>query len=220
MVGVGTGLVRTLDSSPKHRSEQSLRRSADYALPSGLHRPLLGMPLVRLQPPDELRRTGEHDREHVDERLAKGQDRQLAEELASAGVARDDWIVHTSMTAPTIEYYLERMGVLHSTAYFPRIVSRNTASEWPTPIDSLHAYVDEALDLRRELEATMPPDGAAWIFALVYALLGTQPVVPMWIYRQDWIAGSRAVLRIPRASWVPIEALPPLEAEDEARVRP
>lgn len=167
-----------------------------------------------------------------DPRLAKGRDRGLAQELVAAGLGREDWVVHTSMTGPTIEYYLGRIGVPHHAAWFPGVVAKNTASEWPAPIDSLQAYIDEAGALRRAMEAVLPEDGAVWIFALVepsaaeaiargsaartltvdqigypvsalvYALVGTQSVVPVSIYDQDWVAGRRAVLRIPRMSWV------------------
>lgn len=44
------------------------------------------------------------------------------------------------------------------------------------------------------------------VSALVYALVGTRPVRPVSIYTQDWVAGLRIVLRIPRRSWVPPDA--------------
>ena len=175
--------------------------------------------------------------------LAKGADRRLARDMAAEGLARDDWVVHTFMTSPSIEYYLERMGAAHRTAWFPKVAAENIASVYPTPIDSLQAYVIEATELRRAMEASLPEDGAVWIFglvepsaaeaiargiapraltvaqigypvsALVYSLVGTQRVRPVSIYVQDWVAGERVVLRIPRRSWVPRDRLPPIESD-------
>jgi len=170
---------------------------------------------------------------------AKQTDRRLARDLAADGLTSDDWIIHTFMTSPSIEYYLDRMGVAHRIAWFPEVGADNTASTWPTPLDSLPAYVEEAADLRRRIEEAMPDDGVAYVFgfvepvaaeaivkgqgirvltvdqigypvsALVYALLGTQPATPFAIYRQDYVGGQRVVLRIPRASWAPPATKPP-----------
>ncbi|MFC1572996.1 hypothetical protein ACFL6M_05295 [Candidatus Eisenbacteria bacterium] len=181
---------------------------------------------------------------------AKGIDRQLAQNMAAGGLAQDDWVVHTFMTAPSIEYYLERMGAAHRVAYFPKIAGRNTASAWPTPVDSLQAYMDEAAELRLSLEETLPEDGAVWVFcvvepsaagairqgrtartlsvdqigypvsALVYNLVGTKPVKPVSLHTQDWIGGHRAVLWIPRESWVPQDTSVLGESNIEGGVRP
>ena len=173
----------------------------------------------------------------------KGIDRQLAADMVTDGLARDDWVIHSFMTAPSIEYYLERLDAPHRIAYFPKIAGQNNASTWPTPLDSLEAYVAEARTLRATLEAALPEDGAVWIFthaepsaaealragqgdgtlgvaqigypvsALIYTLVGTGSVKPVALYTQDWIGGHRALLRIPRADWAP---LPPLEREEHA----
>lgn len=170
----------------------------------------------------------------------KGNDRRVAQDMAAGGLKRDDWVVHTFMTAPSIEYYLERRGAEHRIAYFPRLAGRNNASGALTPVDSLQAYVQEARELRAAMEASLPADGAAWIFAqiepqaaealrrkegagtlsvpdigypvsaLVFMLIGTEAVCPVTLYAQDWVAGHRALLRIPRRAWVPVDSLPPI----------
>jgi 4-amino-4-deoxy-L-arabinose transferase-like glycosyltransferase len=182
--------------------------------------------------------------------LAKGNDRRLAREMATDGLARDDWIVHTYMTAPSIEYYLERLGAVHRAAWFPPLAESNTASAWPAPPDSLPAYLDQAKELRRTIAASLPQDGAVWILspietgtaeaiqrgrtpetltveqlaypvtALIYTLMGTRPMKPVCIYTQDWVSGLYALLRIPRASWAPPEALPPIDFGTQGAVQP
>ncbi len=172
---------------------------------------------------------------------AKGNDRRLAHAMTADKLARTDWVIHTFMTAPSVEYYLERLGAAHRTAWFPRVAESNTASTWPTPPDSLPAYLDEAAALRCAMEASLPQDGAAWIFglieqstaevieqgrapktltveqldypvnALVYTLVGRQPVRVVCVYTQDWISGLHVLLWIPRASWVVPEALTPID---------
>ncbi len=167
---------------------------------------------------------------------AKNNDRRLAHEMAADGLAPGDWVVHTFMTAPSIEYYLERLGAAHHTAWFPRVAESNIASAWRTPLDSLPAYQVQAGELRSRMEAALPADGTVWIFAvvepssaeavrqqgatgtltveqlgyptsvLVHSLVGAQPVRPAGVYTQDWVAGLRVLLRIPRGSWVPADA--------------
>jgi hypothetical protein len=182
--------------------------------------------------------------------LAKNTDRRLAREMAADGLAPDDWVVHTFMTAPSIEYYLDRFEAPHQTAWFPRVAEENMAAGWPTPVDSLSAYQAEALQLRREMDASLPEDGMVWIFGLiqpsaaeaivggsapktltveqigypvsvlVYALVRQEPVVLASIYRQNWVGGTRVVLRIPRASWVADEVLPLIDEEVQDELRP
>lgn len=172
---------------------------------------------------------------------AKGNDRLLAREMVADGLARDDWVVHTFYTAPPIEYYLGRVRAPHQVAWFPAVGENNPASAWPTPLDSLQAYLVEVADLRRAMEASLPEHGAAWIFGLidpptaetirqgrapetltveqldypvsvlVYSLVGTRPVRAVCVYDQDWISGLHVLLRVPRTSWVPSEELPPIE---------
>lgn len=48
---------------------------------------------------------------------------------------------------------------------------------------------------------------------LVSALVGLKPAEVGWEYRQDWVSGDRLLLRLPRASWVPVDSIPRLEAE-------
>lgn len=185
-----------------------------------------------------------------DPALAKGNDRRMARAMAADGLARDDWVVHTYMTAPSIEYYLERLGAVHHPAWFPAVAASNIASAWPAPPESLQAYLDEARELRRTMEASLPDEGNVWILtpietrtakaiqrgdapatltveqlgypgtALVYTLVGKRPLKPAGIYTQDWVSGLRALLRIPRASWVPVEELPRIEGDMPAAERP
>jgi hypothetical protein len=49
---------------------------------------------------------------------------------------------------------------------------------------------------------------------LVYALVGAGEVSVRRIYRQDWVGGTRLLLRIPRSAWALAESLPPLIAPD------
>jgi 4-amino-4-deoxy-L-arabinose transferase-like glycosyltransferase len=172
---------------------------------------------------------------------AKGNDRRVAREMVADGLARGDWVVHTFYTAPSVEYYLGRLDAPHRTAWFPKVGENNPASAWPTPLDSLPAYLGEAAELRRALEDSLPEDGVVWIFglieesmaetirrgrapqtlsveqigypvsALVYSLVGTRPVRAVCVYDQDWISGLRVLLWVPRASWVPLETLPRIE---------
>lgn len=174
--------------------------------------------------------------------LAKGVDRELARKLSDAGLAPRDWIVHTYMTSPTVEYYLDRFLTPHRSAWFPFDAGENTASGYPTPTDSLQVYLDQASQLIATMEQAMPPDGTVWIFGLigpdrvtrsrdpevamvtaeqiaypvgllVYSLVGRSPVPVALRYRQDWVAGDRVVLRIPRTSWVARENLPLFEIQ-------
>lgn len=144
------------------------------------------------------------------------------------------------MTAPSVEYYLDRLDAPHHTAWFPSVAGKNIASPRPTPLDSLPAYLDDAFVLRRTLESAVPQDGAVWVFGVVdsatarglmqedgpkaltveqvcypasvlaYALVGGQPLSPVAIYSPDWVGGRRVVLRLPRSSWVPEDELPPI----------
>ncbi|MCC7143664.1 MAG: hypothetical protein IT349_16310 [Candidatus Eisenbacteria bacterium] len=162
----------------------------------------------------------------------KGVDRRLAQEMTTSGLAPEDWVVHTFMTSPTIDYYLDRSATRHHRTWFPESAARNPASNCATPPDSLEAYREQARRLRRKLETSLPPDGAAWVFALiapsppglservrhtrtiaasemgypvallVHALVGNAAVPVSFVYRQDWVAGDRVVLRIPRSSWI------------------
>jgi hypothetical protein len=179
---------------------------------------------------------------------AKGRDRQLAETMHRGGLSAEDWVVHTYLTAPSLEYYLERYGAPHQTAYFPEAAARNPAALRPASLDSLAAYVEQAAALRRRMEETLPPQGAVWILALVepgaaeaaahagthrelavedigypmsalvYALVGTQSIKPVALYRQDWVSGQRVLLRIVRSVWVPPEDLPPIDVEATSEV--
>ncbi|MEZ4647753.1 MAG: hypothetical protein R3E97_03030 [Candidatus Eisenbacteria bacterium] len=173
---------------------------------------------------------------------AKGADRTLAEQLGPE-LGGTDWVVHTFMTSPSIEYYLERDGVRHETAWFPLSAGQNTASDYPTPADSLESYVAQARRLRDEIEAALPESGDVWIFGLIapgaegsatqvgesrvidvgqlgypvsvflYQLVGTKPVPVAFMYRQDWVAGDRVVLRVPKRIWTPLSELPPVRFE-------
>jgi len=178
--------------------------------------------------------------------LSKGTDRRVAEQIAEGGLAPDDWVVHTFMTAPSIEFYLERADAPHRTAWFPTVAGQNIASTWTTPLDSLPGYLDDAFALRREMEGVLPEDGATWVFAvidsattmdltresgpktltvekvcypvsvLVYALVGGQQFEAVSIYKPDWLGGRRIVLRLPRTMWLPVEDLPPFRGEPQA----
>lgn len=46
---------------------------------------------------------------------------------------------------------------------------------------------------------------------LMSVLTGLDPAQVAWEYRQDWVAGDRVVLRLPRSSWVPLDSIPSLE---------
>jgi hypothetical protein len=173
--------------------------------------------------------------------LAKGIDRRLAASLGQSGLASEDWVIHTFMTAPTIEYYLERLGFSHQTAWYPLIAQENTASTYPTPADSSRAYLAEANNLFVRMNDALPEDADVWIFGsvvsitdetvaevresgsvtceqigypvslLVYTLVGRAPVRVPFLYHQDWVAGDRVVMRIPKRSWIPREDLETVE---------
>lgn len=169
--------------------------------------------------------------------LAKGVDRRLAASLGQAGLAPDDWVIHTFMTSPTIEYYLERLGFPHQTGWYPLIAEQNTATDYPTSPDSSGAYFAEANELFVRMDDALPEDGDVWVFGvltvltdqtvaevrtsgsvtceqigyptslLVYTLVGRAPVKVSFLYHQDWVAGERVVLRIPKETWIPREDL-------------
>lgn len=168
----------------------------------------------------------------VEARGAKGVDRQLASSIAAEGLAADDWLIHTFMTAPSIEYYLDRAGAPHRSAWFPAYAELNTASDSETPADSLETYRMEAERLRERIESTLPIDGEVWVLSrvasdppealrsvrarrtievsqiayptalLVHAFVGTRTIPVAFIYRQDWVAGDWVVLRLPRSLWI------------------
>jgi hypothetical protein len=165
----------------------------------------------------------------------KGSDREVARAMTRAGLRPTDWIVHSYLTAPSIEYYLERAAAAHRVAFFPPDAGGNAAGVRPVSADSLDAYVSEARALRQRLEREMPPEGAVWVptlvegrpdapertagdlayptSILVYTLVGNRSVPAVVRYRQDWVGGDRALLRIPRALWVAPETLGPVRFE-------
>lgn len=173
---------------------------------------------------------------------AKGADRELAAQLG-AELDSADWLVHTFMTSPSIEYYLERADVPHQTAWFPLVAAENTASDYPTPADSISSYVSQARRLRETIEAQLPETGDVWIFGLVaptteddwarvreagvidvgqlgypvsvflYQLVGMRSVPVAYAYRQDWVAGDRVVLRVPKQIWTPVDEIPDVRFE-------
>ena len=147
------------------------------------------------------------------------------------------------MTSPSIEYYLERADVPHQTAWFPLVAAENTASDYPTPADSISSYVSQARRLRETIEAQLPETGDVWIFGLVaptteddwgrvreagvidvgqlgypvsvflYQLVGMRSVPVAYAYRQDWVAGDRVVLRVPKQIWTPVDEIPDVRFE-------
>jgi hypothetical protein len=168
---------------------------------------------------------------------AKGADREVARAIVRGGLRPGDWVVHSYLTAPSIEYYLERAGAAHGVAYYPPDAGWNPAAVRATPADSLDAYVRQAHALRGRLESGMPADGSVWVLALtedagartsteltagdlayptsilVYLLVGNRSLVPVARYRQDWVGGDRALLRLARADWVAPESLGPVRLE-------
>jgi len=98
---------------------------------------------------------------------SKGGDRRLASALAARGLEPSDWIVHSSLTAPTIEHYLARRQAGHRAAWFPSATGVNPAAAVETPIDSLRAYEQEAYSLRERIAAELSPDGGVWILGLL-----------------------------------------------------
>jgi len=175
---------------------------------------------------------------------AKGADREVARAMIGKGLQASDCVVHSYLTAPSIEYYLERAGAAHRVAFYPPDAGVNPAAVRAVPADSLAACVREARTRRERLEREMPPAAAVWILAtadpaaappttgwrasdlaypggiLVYHLIGSRPVTPVLIYRQDWVSGERVLLRIPRETWVPVESLGPVRLEDAGEARP
>lgn len=110
----------------------------------------------------------------------KGFDRQLARTISSAGLAKTDWLIHGFLTSPSLEYYLARAEVQHEAAHFPQVAGVSIAAIRPTPPDSLAAYLAEAMELRRSIEAQAAPETAVWILALqapVRAATG-EPIAP------------------------------------------
>lgn len=173
---------------------------------------------------------------------AKGVDREVAARIAAGGLRPGDFVVNTFLTAPTSDYYLRRLRRPHQAAWFPSIAGFNPAGTHETPLDSLRAYEDQARSLRARMERDMPADGAAYLFVLVdqaspsaqraddraaplaagdltfptdlmlFYLVGETPQPVIARYRQDWVGGDRAILRVPRSAWVPLESLPPVLA--------
>jgi hypothetical protein len=168
---------------------------------------------------------------------AKGADREVARAMVRGGLHTGDWVVHSYLTAPSIEYYLERAGAAHQVAFYPPDAGWNPAGVRATPADSLDAYVSEARALRRRLEGEMPAGACVWVLALteraparaateltaadlayppsllVSLLVGSEPLAPQLRYRQDWVGGDRVLLRLARADWVAPETLGPVRLE-------
>jgi hypothetical protein len=167
---------------------------------------------------------------------AKGADREVAREMVRQGLRPGDWVVHSYLTAPSLEYHLERLGAPHRAAYFPADAAANPAAVLLASPDSLEARVREARALRERMEREIPADGAAWVPAvvgrgpaaggevtagdlayptsvLVYHLAGTRALAPALRYRQDWVGGERVLLRLPRRAWVAAASLGPVRFE-------
>jgi hypothetical protein len=177
---------------------------------------------------------------------AKGTDREVATRVAASGLQPDDFVVHTFLTAPTSDYYLRRLQRPHHAAWFPAAAGFNPAGTHETSLDSLRAYEEQARRLRARMERDMPADGVAYLFVLVdqasasapradgraarlaagdlayptdlmlFYLVGESPQPVIARYRQDWVGGDRAILRVPRSAWVPLESLPPVLAAGPA----
>jgi hypothetical protein len=102
----------------------------------------------------------------ADSARVKGADRQLADFISREGLQEGDWLIHTFLTAPSLEYYLEQTRSRHRAAWFPAAAALNPAGVLPTPIDSLSAYLDQALELRNRMDQRLPADGSVWILGL------------------------------------------------------
>jgi len=179
----------------------------------------------------------------------KGADRDLAAFMVADGLESGDWVVHGFLTSPSLEYYLRRMGATHQVAWFPDGAGRIIAGVEPTPLDSLPAFLAQARALRARMEARMANRDAVWVLALlgpqspepwlqaarpevsaqdvaypgsvlVYALAGGGKIPVRRIYRQDWVGGTRLLLRTERHDWLPIDSLPPLLAPGGGEVPP
>ncbi len=175
---------------------------------------------------------------------AKGKDREAARFLAAQPGIEEDWLVHGVLTSPSIEYYLAQSDPEHNRCWFPTVAGLNPAAVPGTPLDSLDTYRLEALALREDLGGRLPETGAVWIIAtllppapgegpltpnapvdanriayptnlLVYAFAGLQPLTPARVYPQDWMGMVRVLLRVPRAAWVEVDDLPPVQGAAE-----
>lgn len=83
-------------------------------------------------------------------RLAKGSDRELAVWLETQ-VRAGDALVYGPLVRPTLAYYGERGAWLDRLQWFggfPAQIDLNAAAIYPTPLDSLDAWREEALRLR------------------------------------------------------------------------
>jgi hypothetical protein len=168
----------------------------------------------------------------------KGTDRRVARLLA-AELGPRDLLVHTMLTAPSLEAYLQAWGRRHAAVYFPEALGENPAATIPTPPESLRVYEAQARSLRAALEAgtwerlllvgRLDPgadltDGLqardlAWPESvLAYLLRGEEaigvlgPASPM-IYQQDWVSGVRVLAGFRRAELVEASALGPIRVE-------
>jgi hypothetical protein len=162
---------------------------------------------------------------HTDQ--AKGEDRRVASYLASRPGFERDWLVHGIATAPSVEYYLR--NVEHNRVWFPEVSGMNPAAVPDIPEGMQETFLRKAADLRSHLEAALPEDGSVWIIGilvrnaeagepatvtfreisyptnvLVHTLVGSRSLVPERVYRQDWMAGRRVLLRLPKREWVPV----------------
>jgi hypothetical protein len=102
-----------------------------------------------------------------DAQRAKGADRQLALDLRTEGLTSGDWLVHTYLTAPSLEYYLERLGTQHGVAYFPEDAGQNPAAVQTAALDSLPAYLRQAFTLRSYLEPRLSERHSLWVLAVL-----------------------------------------------------
>jgi hypothetical protein len=169
-------------------------------------------------------------------RLKSG-DRKLAGDLAPLLGPRT-LVVHTALTGPSLETYWDASGIPRAVAYFPEAQADNPAAVIPMPHDSVDAYRDEALALRRRLESgqidrmlplvrLLPgatPQGATAedlvyphsVLAFVCGGLEPLPILegargqPI-VYTQDWVGGVRLVLDYTRDRLVDLESLGDIE---------
>lgn len=109
----------------------------------------------------------------------KGSDRALAYWLAPR-VQPGDALVVTPVGRPTLEYYGQRQGWLDrlgSLSTFPPIGDLNPAAAFPTPIDSLDAYRNQARAVRESWERAGVP--TVWCEALMLERTAAHPQNPV-----------------------------------------
>jgi 4-amino-4-deoxy-L-arabinose transferase-like glycosyltransferase len=100
-------------------------------------------------------------------RRIKGADRQTARTLVEAGLAPHDWLIHSSLTQPSMNYYLKQFGAPHNESWFPAETGVSPANLAEIELSQMESYLIEAAAKREEIGSQLPAMGTVWIIAVI-----------------------------------------------------